>query len=116
MNDNFVNVDNVDDSGSLSLNEDHFESNEYDDESSSDDEVFIQTKVEDNICKSQLPLQLELSSQKFELVCATTHSSNHFKAIFFLFNSFYLIDDLKPSENIQKIPRSKVISCVYYSK
>jgi hypothetical protein len=78
--------------------------------------LFIQTKVEDNICKSQLPLQLELSSQKFELLCATTHSSNHFKAIFFLFNSFYLIDDLKPNQNIQKIPRSKVISCVYYSK
>ena len=75
-------------------------------------------KVEDNICKSQLPLQLELGSQKFELLCATTHSSNHFKTIFFLFDSFYLIDDLKPHicQNIQKIPRSNIISFVYYLK
>lgn len=78
--------------------------------------IFIQTKVEDNICKSQLPLELELNSQKYELLCATTHTTNHFRAIFYLFDSFYLIDDLNPSQNIQKIPRSKIISCVYYLK
>lgn len=83
MNDNFVNVDNDDNSGSFSLNEDHFESNEYDEESSSDDEVFIQTKPSSKDIQNCLSIDIQrtIASHKKCVVCYRKDSSTKLRKV-----------------------------------
>ena len=76
--------------------------------------LFIQTKLEYEIFKEDVPKQLEVNSLYYKFLCATINKDNHFRAIFYLNNSFHLIDDLKNDKILTRIPRLNIISCVYY--
>ncbi len=72
--------------------------------------LFIQTNEYD-IFKEDVPKQLEVNSFNYKFLCATINKNGHFRAIFYLNNSFHLIDYLK---NWTRIPRLKLSTCVYY--
>lgn len=83
MNDDLVNVDNDADTGSLSLNEDPFESDENDNEISSDDDVFIQTKpsCNDNQNCLSIDIQRTMASHKKCVVCYRKDSSTKLRKL-----------------------------------
>jgi hypothetical protein len=76
--------------------------------------LFIQTKLEYDIFKEDVPKQLEVNLLNYKFLCATINKDGHFRAIFYLNNSFHLIDDIKNEKILTRIPRLKLISCFYY--
>ena len=73
----------------------------------------------DQIHFTSLPSSIHIDNKKFNLLCFTFESLHnnikHFKSIFFLQNTFYLVDDLFPSRLTTKLPKSINISyCLYY--
>ena len=65
-------------------------------------------KVED------LPHVLLISNRKYQLLCVSIYRTNHFRSIYLLNNSYFLVDDLKPTSFNEKIPKIKVVTCFYY--
>jgi hypothetical protein len=61
-----------------------------------------------------LPINLSINNTSFKLLCATIYSMKHFKSIFYIDNTAYLVDDLKPNERSKEIPKIKIDICFYY--
>lgn len=77
--------------------------------------LFVQTNVTDSIFLKHLPKNFVFNNKSFYLLCATIFSE-HFRAIFFLNNEFYLVDDLKSQIIDKHIPDIKITSIFYYRK
>ena len=65
-------------------------------------------KVED------LPHVLLISNRKYQLLCVSIYRTNHFRSIYLLNNSYFLVDDLKPTSFNEKIPKIKIVTWFYY--
>ena len=75
--------------------------------------IFIQTNLKNAIYANELPKKLIFGNKTYQFICATIYSKNHFRSIFYLNSAFYLFDDLSNSLS-QKIPKLKVVTCVYF--
>jgi hypothetical protein len=75
-----------------------------------------QQEQESTINVSQLPLVVNIDNLKFNFLCCTfTTSPNHFQSIFYLNQSFYVVDDLKKSLS-NRVPDPHCITWAYYYK
>ena len=83
LNENYVNPASDDGNRSLSLIESHLESNEYDKTSSSDDEVFIETKPLSKDIENCLSIDIQrtMASHKKCVVCNTKDSRTKLKKL-----------------------------------
>jgi hypothetical protein len=52
--------------------------------------------------------------KNYKLLTATIHLNSHFRAVFYLNNEFFLIDDLNPTKITKKLPKLKVGTCFFY--
>jgi hypothetical protein len=77
--------------------------------------IFIETKLGHDLYNEDIPLCLKINHLKYNLLCNTIHEKGHFRAIFYLNNTFHLIDDLKKRHRKStKIPNLKIITSFYY--
>ena len=56
--------------------------------------LYVQTNQNNSIYATEVPKVLQLSNSTFQFLCATIHYKNHFRSIFYLNSSYYLVDDL----------------------
>ena len=72
----------------------------------------------DNLHLTEIPSSVEIDKTRFNLICLTFHSINrdisHFKSIFYLQKSFYMVDDLIPNQVIKKFPNELNITYILY--
>ena len=61
-----------------------------------------------------IPPTVTIDFRKFNLICLTFHSFQHFKSLFYVQKSFYLVDDLLPSQLINSVPNNPEISYILY--
>jgi hypothetical protein len=76
--------------------------------------IFIQTSGKEMIKLEDLPHVLLISNRKYQLLCVSIYRTNHFRSIYLLNNSYFLVDDLKPTSFNEKIPKIKIVTCFYY--
>jgi hypothetical protein len=71
-----------------------------------------------NLSIVELPRSFKLNSNEYHLLCATFYivGRKHFKAVFFINEIFYMVDDLKPNELKRQTPKNKVLTCFYYRR
>ncbi len=62
----------------------------------------------------ELPRSLSFNNQIYNLLCATFCNSSHFRAVFYLNNIYFLVDDLKHTEITDQIPNHKIVTSFYY--
>ena len=75
--------------------------------------VFVQTN-DSEIYVQEVPKILTIGLKNYKLLTATIHLNNHFRAVFYLNNEFFLIDDLNPTKITKKLPKLKEGSCFFY--
>ncbi len=76
--------------------------------------IIVQTKIgADQLYKADIPLNLTINNINYKLLCGTMFEKAHFKAFFYLNNSYYIIDDLNIRKS-KRIPKIKIITCFYY--
>jgi len=75
--------------------------------------VFVQTN-DSEIYVQEVPRILPIGLKNYKLLTATIHLNNHFRAVFYLNNEFFLIDDCNPTKINKKLPKLKVGTCFFY--
>jgi hypothetical protein len=75
--------------------------------------VFVQTN-DSEIYVQEVPKILTIGLKNYKLLTATIHLNNHFRAVFYLNNEFFLIDDSNPTKINKKLPKLKVGTCFFY--
>lgn len=75
--------------------------------------IFIQTKIGFDIYKDNIPLILHIKDLNYKFLCGTIYKDGHFRAIFYLSNSFYIVDDINRRKS-KRIPKLNIITCFYY--
>ena len=75
--------------------------------------VFVQTN-DSEIYAQEVPKKLTIGVKNYQLLTATIHLNNHFRAIFYLNNELFLIDDLNHKKITKRLPKLKVGTCFFY--
>ena len=73
------------------------------------------TSLEDEFNLLDIPMVLEVCKRKFNFICCTIGENGHFKAIFCINKSFYLINDLDHSKGLKNVPKKHQISSIFYA-
>lgn len=77
--------------------------------------LIIEVDYKSKIRVDMLPIDLNFNNHAYRfLSCNFKSSSRHFKAIFYLNNKFFLVDDLNNKIMSEIIPRHTVNVCFYY--
>lgn len=80
--------------------------------------LFIQANG--TIYINQLLKFLILDKRCFVFLCTSLHypgeTSAHFRAVFYLNDDYYLIDDLNPNNLVKSIPKKNIITAFCYKK
>ena len=62
-----------------------------------------------------LPKQLVLNEAVYKLLCATFNNGMcHFISIFFLNNSYFVVNDMQPKKIEKTVPNNNITTCLYY--
>jgi hypothetical protein len=59
--------------------------------------IFVQTN-DSEIYVQEVPKILTIGLKNYKLLTATIHLNNHLRAVFYLNNEFFLIDDCNPTK------------------
>ena len=61
--------------------------------------------MQDEFNLVDLPMLIEVCNKKFSFICCTIGNGGHFKAVFCLNKSFWLINDMDNSKGFKRVPK-----------
>ena len=77
--------------------------------------LIVDTNSTQQIFVQDVPKNINISGKQYKFLFCNYKSSNiHFKSIFYLNNSYFVIDDLNNREIKEEIPPKKIDTCFYY--